>query len=214
MGLHFFAVSVIISANTAADERGEDDREVFRFGKVRKNYLYAYSFLRTVGKDYEEYIRNKAILSYNNRKSAESLAEEIAEELITQNKLLWLKEKVEQVVEKLTEREKKLVELKYWGRRLKKEEKEKIFSDGNGKIWSERKYFRAQDKLAKKLLSLFVFSGVSEELFEKEYSKMDIFKRAKRLVEREEVTPPIRKEVCEAVLKSMPQATGQADKAQ
>ena len=183
-------------------------------GKYVKIILYAYSFLRTVGKDYEEYIRNKAILSYNNRKSAESLAEEIAEELITQNKLLWLKEKVEQVVEKLTERERKLVELKYFGRRLKKEEKEEIFSDGNGKIWSERKYFRAQDKLAKKLLSLFVFSGVSEELFEKEYSKMDIFRRAKRLVEREEVTPPIRKEVCEAVLKSMPQATGQADKAQ
>ena len=47
-----------------------------------KVVLYAYPLLRTVGEDYAEHIRNKALLSYDSAMTTERLAEYLAEEIL------------------------------------------------------------------------------------------------------------------------------------
>ena len=46
-----------------------------------KTILFAYPLLKTVEKDYEEHIRNKALLSFNGRTTALALAEYLAQDL-------------------------------------------------------------------------------------------------------------------------------------
>lgn len=144
-----------------------------------KIILYTYPFLRTVGKDYEEHIRNKAILSYKSRLSTEALAEEIAREILEQRKLLYLKEKADEVIAKLTEIDKLLLQIRYFGQKRKLPLLEEKLCSSEGEKWSERKYFRRQERLGGKLGGLFSFVGLTKELFEKEYSLLDIFKPAK-----------------------------------
>ena len=47
-----------------------------------KVMLYVYPFLKTVEKDYQDHIRNKAVLSHNSGMTAERLADYIAGEII------------------------------------------------------------------------------------------------------------------------------------
>ena len=93
-----------------------------------KVMLYVYPLLKTVGKDYADHIRNKAILSHNNHMSAERLAEYIANEIIIKRSLEGLKEDLEKVFGRLQERENQLLSFRYFGKRkqlrefLKKED--------------------------------------------------------------------------------------------
>jgi len=84
-----------------------------------KTVLYAYPLLKTVGEDYAEHIKNKAVLSYNSPKSTESLAEYLAEEILRKNCLLWLKEVIERTVDKLSALDRGLVEMRYFGKKRK-----------------------------------------------------------------------------------------------
>lgn len=153
--------------------------------KYVKILLYTYPLLKSVGKDYEEHIRNKALLSYNDGGSAESLAEYLAEEILCQRKLWWLKEKIEEALDGLSDLEKVLVEIRYFGK--KRKIRQLLFSQisalEKGKNWSERKYFRKQEALGKKLGELLAFAGVTKKVAEEELLSMDIFGKVKKFVE-------------------------------
>ena len=157
-----------------------------------KLILYAYPLLRKSGAEYEERISNKGVLSYRSKVSTEKLLEEIAELIITQRKLFWLKEKIDEAVLGLTETEKSLVKIRYFGD--KKEAKRWREEQTEKGCCSERKYFRMQERVGKKLGALLRFAGVSEKLFFEEYDGIDIFKRTKAILKKKEEKESLPKE--------------------
>lgn len=130
-----------------------------------KAVLYAYPLLKTVGEDYAEHIKNKAVLSYHSPRGAERLAEYLAEEVLRKNCLLWLKEVIEKTLGKLSELEQRLIEMRYFGRRRNAALTYRG-KDGVEKPWSERKYFRAQQKLGDKIGGMLVLAGITKTWFE------------------------------------------------
>ena len=149
-----------------------------------KILLYTYPLLKTVEKDYEECISNKALLSYGNGKSAEETAMEIAYEIVCQRKFSWLKETLKGVIERLSEVERALVEVRYFGKkrtRLLEVCKEK----STGRLWSERKYFRCQDRLSQKLEAM-IKRAVSEEIFERDFASTDLIEAVGKFVQKKE----------------------------
>ena len=153
--------------------------------------LYAYPFLRTVDKDYEEHIQNRAILSYRSTKTAEELAIAIAEDILEKEKLTWLKDRVEKALQELSDVERTLIGIRYFGKERKKKKPtaatggkdvDKLKKEGNGGVakygqWSERKYFRIQNKLCEKLRAIFVRLGITQEKFEREYAQLELFQK-------------------------------------
>ncbi len=148
-----------------------------------KVLLYAYPLLKTVGQDYEEHIRNRAILSYQSRFSAEALTEYLAEEILKMRRLEWLKGKIEEVLDGLSDVERELVALRYFGKR-KKTLSTASCNPLKGKAWTERTYFRRQAKLGDKLHSLLTLAGVTEEVYQREFASMDIFSKIQQYVEK------------------------------
>ena len=146
--------------------------------KFLKNYAkviwHVYPFLKAVVKDYEEHIRNKAVLSFESRTTAERLAEYIAGEIIVKERLQALKWKLDGVVDTLDETEKKLLAIRYFGKR--KLLCEFLKNDG-GVAWSERKYFRRQNKLCEKLGEALTGVGLTEEVYLREFAHLHIFKK-------------------------------------
>lgn len=145
-----------------------------------KAVLYAYPLLKNVGEEYGEHIRNRALLSYRSNKSAEELALEIAGDILEKRKLLWLKQKVGEVLDSLSDVEKTLVGVRYFGRERKI--KRPAFQTEKGKnsglrVWSERKYFRVQCRLVDKLRCLFVGVGLTKEVFAREFESIELFSK-------------------------------------
>ncbi len=142
-----------------------------------KNYvkviLYAYPLLKTVEKDYEEHIRNKALFSYDGRVGAEPLAEGIAEEILRMRRLEWLKGKVQEILAKLTEEERRLVAVRYFGER-------KLLKDLS---LTESTYFRKQRRLGEKLSGLFLLAGISERVYHSDYVGEEGFSKIHECVE-------------------------------
>jgi NTP pyrophosphatase (non-canonical NTP hydrolase) len=156
---------------------------------ILKNYakliLYAYPLLRTVEKDYEEHIGNKALLSYEGRWTAEQTAEYLAGEILEMRRLEWLKGIVNKTLASLTDVEKTLVAIRYFGktkgaRAIFRDEKNPLKKSG----WTERSYFRKQEKLGERLTELFALAGLTEEVFAQEFAEMEIFKRVARALEK------------------------------
>ncbi len=148
-----------------------------------KNYvkavLYAYPLLATVEEDYEAHIKNKALLSYGNGKSAEETATYLAGEILQMRRLEWLKERVNEVLSKLTDVERTLVSVRYFGKKkrgkflLGKRQEERL----RPPLWTERTYFRKQQRLGEKLCGLFLLCGITEEVFMREFFVMQTFKK-------------------------------------
>ncbi len=152
--------------------------------KYAKMILYAYPMLKTVERDYEEHIRNKALLSYDSRKTAVELAEYLAGEILEMRRLEWLKAKVEESIQKLNEVERTLLFGKYFGRRG---ELKKLLRPPRGERstgWTERTYFRRQQRLGEKISSLFTLCGLTEEVFLREFASMRLFEKIAARVER------------------------------
>ena len=150
-----------------------------------KMILYAYPLLKTVEKDYEEHVSNKAILSYDGRWTAEQMAESIAEEILEMRRLEWMKNRVKETLDKLSDMEKTLVAIRYFGKTkgvklLLKDEKNPLRQKG----WTERTYFRKQAKLGDKLGEAFALAGLTEEVFLNEYAEMGIFKGVAQAMKR------------------------------
>ncbi len=154
-----------------------------------KNYakviLYAYPLFQTVGKDYEEHIRNKALLSYDSPYSAEALAEYLAGEILQMRRLEWLKAKVEEALGKLDAVERTLVAVRYFGRRKKGLPKKGTDNPLAGKAWTERTYFRRQRRLGEKLGGLLAQVGLTEAVYEREFASLEPFAKIAKYVERE-----------------------------
>ncbi len=140
-----------------------------------KEILFGYPLLKTVGRDYEIHIRNKAVLSHFC--AAEPLAEYLAGEIISMHNLEALRGTVENVLGKLSAEERALVEIRYFGKRKKIRSFLKKRAEKCGEVWSEAKYFRRQRAVGEKVAALLLFAGVTEERYLKEFSKTDIFKK-------------------------------------
>ena len=136
-----------------------------------KEVLYAFPLLETVEKDYEDHIRNKAVLSYKSNLTAEQLAEYLVGEILEKQRFVWLKERVRAVLDKLDALERTMVEVRYFG----KKRKEKLPKDTPFGKWSERKYFREQERLGKKLAGLVIAAGITEEVFTDWFLPTELF---------------------------------------
>ena len=152
-----------------------------------KVILYAYPLLKTVGEDYAVHIRNKAVLSYDSNLTTERLAEYLAGEIIEKNRLEWLKNTVETVIGKLTDEERTLIEIRYFGHTKKlrdflggQAEKRK----GGERGCSQRMYFRRQSRLADKLGAMLFYAGVTQKLYEEKFKDLGIFRKIHQFVEQ------------------------------
>ena len=139
--------------------------------------LYAYPMLRTIGEDYEAHIKNMAILSYRGIETAEETVERIARTILEKRRLEQLKETVEKVLDELSELERTLLSIRYFGgTRKKKNAPPELLA------WSESKYFRKQARLFSKVSAMMKRDGLTEERFEEEYAQIDIFERVYKFV--------------------------------
>jgi hypothetical protein len=159
-----------------------------------KAVLYTYPKLRIIQKDYEEHIQNRAILSYRYKGSVESLTEYLAQEVIRRHRLADLKNNLDKIFQNLTDEEKLLLQLRYFGkiRRAKNGEKEN-FSEVTKALkqefveslkWSERSYYRKQNRLLKKLVAEFNRVGLNKESFENEWLDYEFLRAVYRFLER------------------------------
>lgn len=137
--------------------------------------------------DYEEHIRNKALLSYDSRMTAEVLVEYLAGEIIEMRLLEWLKEKTEEVFAQLTEEERILTEGRYFGKRKKLREYLNG-KEGNGRGESARNYFRKQKRLEEKLEKMLVNAGITEEIYFSRLHTVETLSKIYRFLEREELS--------------------------
>lgn len=130
-----------------------------------KTILYIYPRLERIAGDYGDHIRHRAILSYENR-TAERAAEYLAEEILKKRAIEALKERVDAALKKLNDEERFLLEVRYFGRKKKLRE---FLEAGTERPGSERSYYRKQERLLKKVISVFSGVGLTEEAFFREY---------------------------------------------
>ena len=153
-----------------------------------KVILYAYPLLETVGKDYEEHIKNKALRSYESSTTTERLAEYLAGEILCMDKLEWLKATVDAVLDKLDEVERALLAIRYFGKR-KGIRKFLPLRKGTealkrGCVWSEGTYRRRQRRLGEKMAALLKGAGVTQAVYERDFLEVDIFRKIHNFVEK------------------------------
>ncbi len=134
--------------------------------------LYAYPQLDRIGRDYEEHIKNKALLSYGSKMATEKLTEYIAEEIVRRQNVWRLKAVLDKIIFSLTEEEKILLDVRYFG---KVERVRRLFAAWKAglcslpfKPWSERTYYRKQARLLKRIVSQVKQAGVDEKRFDEE----------------------------------------------
>ena len=151
-----------------------------------KAVLYAYPLLKTVSEDYAVHIRNKAVLSYDSNVTTECLAEYLAGEIIEKHRLEWLKNTVEGVLSKLTEEERTLIDIRYFG----KTKKLRDFLNGQAEKrqggeagCSERMYFRRQSRLADKIGAMLFYAGVTQKVYDEKFKNLEIFRKINQFVE-------------------------------
>ncbi len=156
-----------------------------------KILLYTYPLLERVGEDYEEHVRNKAVLSYRSNRTAEELAEYLAGEILEMRCLEWLKGRLDEAFAGLSEEEKLLLRARYFG---KDKSGERLWGKEKGSALAlcERTYFRrlarAEERLARRLKVV----GLTEKEYEERLAAVSIVKRVAKKVEK--LTPPFRTE--------------------
>ena len=141
-----------------------------------KTVLYAYPLLKTVGEDYAEHIRNKAVLSYNSSWKTEDLAEYLAKEILRKNNLLWLRGAIDGVLAKLDETERALIAARYFGK------KKLPLQKAGEQEWSERTYFRQQQKVSEKVGGMLIVAGVTKEFFDTRLQGVELIHKIHRHV--------------------------------
>ena len=148
-----------------------------------KAALYAYPLLGTVEEDYTEHIKNKALLSYRSDKTAEELAFYIAKEIVIKNRLVWLKRLIGQVLDKLSEGERALLAIRYFGKKRKKQTPLDKLSQQQQNPLSDSKYFRSQKRLGEKVGAMLKNAGLNEEIFKRDFAPLETFARILRFLE-------------------------------
>ena len=162
-----------------------------------KAILYTYPKFKMIDRDYADHIENKAILSYRYKGSTESLAEYIAGEILRKRRLSVLKKALDEFFLSLTLEETILLELRYFGkiRLMKDGGKDKGVSEwqrvrGSAERqaviaqfhWSERSYYRKQNRLLKKVMEGFNRMGFTKEVLEKEYMQYEFLRAVYRFL--------------------------------
>ena len=162
--------------NECAFERTRKS-EVMILEKYVKAVLYAYPVLLTVEKDYGQHIENMAVLSYKSEKSAEELIEKIADEILIKDKLIRLKAIIESVLKELTDAERTLIGIRYFGMERKIKRYQSAGASGGFRPWNESRYFRMQARLIKKVAERLALKGFTKAQFESEYAKIELFEK-------------------------------------
>ena len=151
-------------------KRGEGSLKQFT-----KAVLYVYPSIGEMEKAYAEHIRNKAILSYKNMYATEGLVRYVAGQICRREKLLWLNEILQSVVDGLDETDKALLQIRYFGKKRKNTQKGGAF--GDIAKWSASKYFRMQRKLEQRVEQRLIHNGLTEQVFDEWFAPMEIFRR-------------------------------------
>ena len=154
-----------------------------------KTVLYVYPLLKTLGKEYQEHIVNRAVLSYRMSRSVESEVEYLVQEIADKRNLAWLKTCVESVLAQLSDEEKTLIAVRYFGkeRTIKKATVAKaVGQNGRRGAMSESTYFRKQNRLLNKVGELLGAVGVDEKTFEALFARLPLFQKVAALQVRRE----------------------------
>lgn len=151
--------------------------------KAVKAVLYAYPMLKNVEQDYDEHIKNMAILSYRDDGDVERLVEKIGDEIVKKRLLMRLKGLTERVLARLSDVERTLIALRYFGK--KRKINRPICTRKGFGAWNESKYFRMQNKLVRRMVSLFCLEGFTKEEFYTCFATMDLFEKLLTYLERD-----------------------------
>lgn len=148
-----------------------------------REILYGYPLLKTVGEDYEIHIRNKALLSHGVHVDGLRLAEYLAGEILTMDKLEGLKSVVKGALDKLSDEERILIEGRYFGKRKKLRDFLKRRTLEGQAPWSQRKFTRRQNAAEKKVSVLLFCAGITQEKYLRDFASMDIFVKVRERME-------------------------------
>ena len=148
-----------------------------------REILYGYPLLKTVGEDYEIHIRNKALLSHGVHVDGLRLAEYLAGEILTMDKLEGLKSVVKGALDKLSDEERILIEGRYFGNRKKLRDFLKRRTLEGQAPWSHRKFTRRQNAAERKVSVLLFCAGITQEKYLRDFASMDIFVKVRERME-------------------------------
>ena len=164
-----------------------------------KAILYTYPKFKMIDRDYKDHIENQAVLSYRYKGATADLAEYIASEILRRKRLLVLKNALDGFLKSLNDEEATLLQLRYFGKiRMMKEsakpkgesEWQKVCSSEQKREriaswhWSERSYYRKQNRLLKKIVEAFNRMGFTKDVLEKEYMQYEFLKAVYRFLLR------------------------------
>ena len=140
--------------------------------------LYAYSVLENLIDQYDGTIMKKALGSIDDYSPAIVQCEAIIRLSYQKQLIIDLYLKVEKILKNFDESEMMHFEYKYFRRKPRS-----FFKEFDA---SSRKYFRKQVSLSKKFADLLEKSGITDEVFEKEYLEIEFFKELSEMVKEKE----------------------------
>ena len=135
---------------------------------------------------YAQHVKNKALLSCDGRMNTEKLAEYLAEEILRKRSLEWLKKIIEEAVASLSEVERALIGIAFFGskKKVRLVSQKRSFSGAEKKSWSERNRFRIQTRAFGKVKAALLRAGLTKEVFEKEFLPLEFIERIYKRVLR------------------------------
>ena len=136
-----------------------------------KALLYLYPSFKRMTEDFGEHIKNKAYLSFECKGGTERYVEYLAGEVIKKKKMEEISFAMDELVDKLSDKEKFLLEMRYF--RRKKKLQAYMETLGEEALGSKRSYFRKQGKLFEKLCLRLKRKGLTEEEFIERYGELD-----------------------------------------
>ncbi len=144
--------------------------------------LYAYPRLQTLIKEYRDHIYERAVHSYGGKTDAEEAVTYIAQQILNMQALEWLKGILDKIFSKLSSLELTMIGLRYFG--LKRKSVKQEIERDKIEFASERSYFRAQEKLLKKIAALLQAAGLDEQYFDSEFLEIEELKPICKYVEK------------------------------
>lgn len=130
-----------------------------------KVILLAYPYIDDAVAAIDKQIEKRCRLSFYSNKPCEIYADKIAELISDKRYLKLLKEKVDKILERLTEEERILIGYKYFKNR-----------PIEGFDYKSRRYFRQQIRVLNKFTEMLSYIKLTEDAFTKYYSKIPYIK--------------------------------------
>lgn len=126
-----------------------------------KAILFAYPYLDDAVSAIDKQIDKRCRLSFYSTKPCFDYAEKISQLISDKRHLLYLKEKIDKILSRLSEEERSLLGYKYFNNR-----------PIDGFDYKSRKYFRQQIRILGKFKRLLDLSKITEDVFYKEYANV------------------------------------------